>query len=87
MDRRVIGGLKTSRGCPTTRRRRPAQDRRGPPPLKYHPYRRDTSAEAAESNCVQPTSSSFLLRVFQTSCALILRTFGILFARYLTFLL
>ncbi|UMM32394.1 hypothetical protein L5515_006205 [Caenorhabditis briggsae] len=87
MDRRVIGGLKSSRDCPTTRRRRPAQDQRGPHPLKYHPYRRDTSAEA--SNCVtqQPTSSNFIQRVFQTSCALILRTFGILFARYLTFLL
>ncbi|NP_001337309.1 Protein MEMO1, partial [Caenorhabditis elegans] len=81
-----IGRLKTTRGGPT-RRRRPAQDQRGP--LQYHP-RRDTS-NAKQSNCLtEPSNHSlhtFFLRVFQNSRALFLRTFGLPFARYLNFIL
>ncbi|EFO99760.1 CRE-TAG-253 protein [Caenorhabditis remanei] len=82
----VIGGSKTTRGGPT-RRRRPAQDQRGPPLQQHHPPRRDTS-EANKSTCVTVFSfQAFILRVFQSSLALFLRTFGLLFARYLTFIL
>uniref|UniRef100_A0A1I7UQF3 Protein MEMO1 n=1 Tax=Caenorhabditis tropicalis TaxID=1561998 RepID=A0A1I7UQF3_9PELO len=90
LKNRVIGGLKTTRGGPTTRRRRPAQDQRGPP-LQFHP-RRDTSEaiESSSKNCVPLSHSplhAFFLRVYHSSRAIFLRTFGLPFADFLKFLL